>query len=368
MKKRLIGVLLCALLLITAGTVSAQQAVPVGEVVTVEGVAEIVSANAFRLARTAPFDVGVSNVVVFPDTAAGFGIDINSGIDVQVIGEIMAFDLATLQTILPYDLNTRALSVFGLADYALIASSVSDITETVVMDETIVFDIQDDPSPYYNQVVTVQGYADIMSSNVFRLQNTDPFDISPTNLLVMPNTAEGFAIDVNNGMLLQVTGTLQAFDISALEAELNYELDPLPLGPYDGAASAIVATSVIDLTHRAYYDDPTLANIESDPASFIGQTMTIGGVADIVSSRAFQIVDTLPFDLSPSRILVLPDTREGFWVDINDGLRVAVTGTLVRFDLPSLEARLGYDLNEIALADYGLQDYAIIATYINRID
>ncbi len=209
----------------------------------------------------------------------------------------------------------------------------------------------------------MNGVADSESANAFRILNPEPFDLSPANVLVLADTAAGFTLDVNNGSDVQVTGEFQAFDIDALEAQVGYDLNEAALTAYDITDYAIVATSVVNTTDTIIYDEPAILAFESDPGVYADEIVTVSGSADIQSAHAFEIIDTVPFSISiaPARFVVVPDTRFGFRIDINNGLAVTTTGTLIPFDLPTLEARLGHDLNNAALADYGAGDYALIA-------
>lgn len=349
------------LMLALSAVPAATQDLPLGEAVTLEGIADIVSANTFELLGPTAMDPGGSSVVVFPDTADGFAIDVNNGLRLQVTGEVMMFNLEELGRLLPYNLNTIALGAYNAGDYAIIAASVTDTTDTVLMDDPFLTDIQTDPSLSIGELVTITGVADIVSPNVFRLLGTSPINLAPSNILVLPDTANGFLIDINNGMNVQVTGTLQPFDVASLEALGGYDLDERSLTAFGPGDFAIVATSVVDLTETVFFDEPGIGSIEQDPTVFVGRTITVDGVANILSSRAFEILETLPFDISPSRIVVLPDTATGYAIDINNGLPVTVTGQLMSFNMTELQAMLPYDLNETALAGYGSGDYALIA-------
>lgn len=361
-------IILALLLPVMAVRVEAQTPPPVGEIISSQGIAQVVSANAFLLLNPTRLNVAPANVLVFPDTAGGFAIDINNGIEVEVVGELITFDIDVLEARLGYELNELALANYGLGDYALLAVAVTDITETAVLDDEAIIDIEDDPTLFLGEPVTVEGFADVASPNVFRLLDTEPVSLAPANLLVLPDSPEGFAIDISHGMRVQVTGTLHTFDPPTLESALDYDLNNAALTAYDINDYAIIATSVIELDYRVIYDESMLIDLEADTAVYVEEMVTASGVAAILSSHAFELVEPAPFDLAPGRIVVVPDTGAGFRIDINNGLDVTITGMLVEFDVLELEARLGYDLNNRALAEYGPGDYAVIASSVVRSD
>lgn len=230
-------------------------------------------------------------------------------------------------------------------------------------------DIQDNPEAYFNQTVTVEGVVDIVSPNAFELTQTDPFDLSPGSILVVPGLDDDFSIDINNGMRVRVTGTFNQYDLAGLEASLGYDLDDNALVDYDLTDYTITATSVTLLGgNQAIMDRVMTTQFEADPGMNFNQTVTVEGTANIVSPNAFELTNTQPFDLSPGSILVFPGAADNdFSIDINNGMRVRVTGTFTQYDLATMESSLGADLDDNALVNYDTSDYAITATSVTRL-
>lgn len=345
----------------------------IGEVVTVQGVANILSNNVVELTRTQPFDLTPASILVLPGADSEFGIDVNNGTQMQVTGTLYQFDEAGLESSLGYDLDDTAAANYDTGDYAIVASDVTRIGgPRTAMNQVGVTEFEADPTAYYNQTITVEGTANILSNNVVELINTQPYDLAPASVLVLPGPDSEFGIDVNNGQRLRVTGTFTYFDEAQLESTLGYDIDDTTAANYDTADHAIVASSIALLSQADYAAAAaTLDDVIDNPDAWFGQTVTVAGYIDEDTNLAmgnFVIRDDDVLDQDRAVVLSTTDAQAaiptGTLVETwSVGDRVTVTGTVRPFVIADLEAELGYDIDDTLYEGY--EDLpAIVATSV----
>ncbi|MEQ8674889.1 MAG: hypothetical protein RLP44_28310 [Aggregatilineales bacterium] len=328
-----------------------------GEVVTVEGVVDIVSPNAFVLSQTEPFDLSPDSLLTFPATDGSFGIDINNGQRVRVTGVFNQYDLVAMEAAIQMDLDDNALAQFSPDDYTLTASAV-EILETTgrmrLMDSVAVGEFMADPTTYFDETVTVEGVVDIVSPNVFVLNQTEPFDLAPESVLIFPGADNEFGIDINNGARVRVQGTFNAYDLPALEASVGFDYDDSAFGAYDSSDYALVADNVTLLSEANYLAAAaSLNSLVSAPDDYIGETLTVAGYIgrDVdLETGNFILFDDATF--GTERVLVLSEDTasimgsDSMTMGLTEGDRVVVTGDVQEFNLVDLESEVGYELSD----------------------
>lgn len=218
--------------------------------------------------------------------------------------------------------------------------------------------------------VTVEGtVSEIVSEYGFILDGVRPFDITPDRMLVFPETSEGFVIDINEGMTIQVTGTIDEFSRANVEALTDYTLNEESYRPYSTNDYQVVADFVVDIETFTYIE-PTdvdvdfINGIQTDPSAYYEQNVTLDGtVVSILSPSAFVIRDTQPFVLAQD-IVIFDDDVPGFGIDVNVGSRVQIGGVFYPFDLPLLDSVTTYNINATDFNNVTVDNYAIIASQV----
>lgn len=360
-----------------------------GEQITLSGVANIVSPNAFVLtdtmvdSMTTMAEAG-QNVIVFPAEDDDFDIDVNNGLPVQVTGDLMPFNTNDVETNLNLTLDENAFNTYDNNDWALMATTVQPLVNNTLMTNDMAMAIQNDPTAHFGEQVAVDGIAQIVSPNVFRLEDTAPFALD-NDILVLPSEGGEFTVDVDSGDHLQVFGELTMYNLTDLENRVGYDLDDDALAAFDDADYAIIATSVghwydttnfmdtaetdadmMDTTDTAIRDttldtdfadvDPyeLLDRITDEPSNYYGAYVTVAGsLEDFVDSGSGGIVIVEEDLIGDDPVLVIPGTQGLFldspWAADDD---VMVTGTVHQMVLTDIENEIGFDLDDLLYDDY----------------
>lgn len=129
-----------------------------------------------------------------------------------------------------------------------------ELTENIGPDSGAISlsDIADNPEQYIGQTVTLRApLGEVLGPRAFTL--SDPAVLGFDSLLVVgvnegtiPMEEEAFGMDAAENVEdaeIEVTGVVRAFDVTALEQELNYEFPEPILGAYS-EETALVADSV----------------------------------------------------------------------------------------------------------------------------
>jgi len=225
--------------------------------------------------------------------------------------------------------------------------------------------------PELGNIVTVEGVVqEIINAESFLMQQTEPFDFSPSEVVVFNDDSDPFATDVNVGTTVEVTGRVTELVMNDVSADIDYNLDTTVYDAYNPDDYAIVASLVTDpITDVMAGDfdyDPTLAfEIQNNPTPYIGDTFTVEGyVSNILGPYSFELTETEPFNLSPDALIILNDDTEPFATDVNMGRHVRVTGQFQDFDLMTVDQFTDYSLDPNVYTSYGIDDYALVAELV----
>lgn len=200
-----------------------------GQVVTVQGV--ITNAVGMRLFELrSPTDKG--RVLVF---SMEEDVTIAEGDAIQTTGEVMLFDLVTieertglnLEDDLFVDIEEQPVVLAetftdppSTADVSPMMDESEPITRTMEPGENITLsDIADNPTEYEGQVVTVQGtIANPLGERIFELQSMQ----DDATVLVLSTEEE---VSIAAGDDVQVTGQMMMFDLVTIEENAEIDLD-----------------------------------------------------------------------------------------------------------------------------------------------
>lgn len=388
-----VSVIVTLLLALLAVPVSAQDddEATLGEVVTIEGeVHEILSPYSFVLRQTEPFDFTPSEIVVVNDDTQAFAIDVNVGRNVQVTGTVDSLNIDGILDQIEYSIETTLFDEYDTDDYTVVASLVTDPSTLAVAadfeyDPDIALDMSTDITPYLGQTFTVEGYvAEILGPYSFRLEQTEPFDLTPSSFIVVNDDTQPFAVDVNVGRHLRVTGPIYAFDPVTIEADIDYDLEDEVFVNYDagdysmiGEAVELVAARTPDTVYATTQlnTDVTMDMLEDNPFDYIGQIVTLQGeVEERYTDTSFLMEEDEFFDLDPMQIPVFAAEdinypEEGMnLMDVIDDELYTVTGEIVAFNLLEIETQLGIGYDPALYVDFDEDNVAIIATSVSRTD
>lgn len=224
------------------------------------------------------------------------------------------------------------------------------------------------------EVITIEGEVqEILSANSFLMARTEPFDFTPSEVIVFNDDLEPFAIDVNVGRTVQVTGTLNALVYDQFAGDLGYDVDTAVYTDFDATDYAVVADLVTDpgMLPEAgdYAYDPDLAaEVQENPAAFVGETFTAEGyVGEILDPYTFTLEDTTPFQFTPGEFIVVNDDTLPFEVDVNVGRRVRVTGELRAYDYLDINALTDYELDPETFEFYDTGDFVLVAEAVTQV-
>lgn len=232
------------------------------ETVTVSGfVEDIVSEDAFILQDTEPFDFTPATFMVAGGSENFFvnrGIDINRGQQVQVTGTLVPLDPVAIDAAAGYPVDTITYETFHDDSFGLVASYVNitnpmgGVAGTQMIAENNAGDaliqtrenaelIEDNPAEYYGELVTVTGTVEtIVTDDGFLMQNTEPFDLTPADFVVVDPTGdifEEFDFVPVEGVQVQVTGTLYDFDLGELEGRVTWGFGETGFAEFTGLDS-----------------------------------------------------------------------------------------------------------------------------------
>lgn len=174
----------------------------------------------------------------------------------QATGTVRPFDLAAVEKELSIDLNDAVFDAWSgkpvvVARSLNLTPRVKAVTEqgiTVSLNEVV-----DNSSDYYGRVVIVSGeISDVMGSRAFAIGGGE-FVGDPKILVVsagaLPSVADRppEALALEND-ILQVTGQVQAFDLSAVENAIGYDLEDALFADWVGRP--VIIASSMNLTPR----------------------------------------------------------------------------------------------------------------------
>lgn len=110
----------------------------------------------------------------------------------------------------------------------------------------------------------------------------------------------------------------------------------------------------------------TLDDLTSAPDAYVGQTVTVDGIVDVVfSKRAFTIADDPVRDFNA--IPIMTATEKVLDTAPKAGMRVLVSGEVRTFNLAEVEQEMGADLDDAALKEFEGQP-AIVAKVIEVLE
>ncbi len=179
----------------------------IGQTATVTGeVSSLINAQAFRMNEDNLLDIGDEILVLYvQDTPM---INLTEETSVRVTGTVTNFVQADIENQYGFDLDDTLFAEFE--DRPAIIADEIDLVATVS-------EIADEPEAYIGNLVTVRGdVAEVIGAQAFRMN--DPAFLSDDSLLVLTSNQD---MVVNEGDSVEVTGTIERFDIAIIERQAS---------------------------------------------------------------------------------------------------------------------------------------------------
>ncbi|MFP4439447.1 MAG: hypothetical protein ACLFVO_19565 [Chloroflexaceae bacterium] len=334
-----------------------------GETVTVQGdVTEVISANAFRFDDPAP--LGGDDILVVGRGESGL---VAAGTTLLVTGVVRQFDLAAVAEESGLDLQEARFA--GFTDETVIVATTIVAAGTREAQQVAVTDLVENSDAYLGQTVTTRG---ILQRNIHRraLVLRDPNQTSGGMLLVVGATEN--AIPVEEGVLytegmeqLQATGVLRRFDLTAIEAAINVDLDDNMFAEFTGRPT-LVADVVTQWSPMDERTETGLLTIAGNTDALLGQTVTVDAeITEILSPQVFRINNGNLLEIQ-NEVLVVDQTASP-GPALAAGMRVEVTGMVRRFVRDELEADFALGLQPSLYTDYANRP-AIVAVSLTPVE
>lgn len=221
-------------------------------------------------------------------------------------------------------------------------------------------EVANNPKVMWDRRVTISGEVDeIFAPRVLLIGNDAPF-VGDKVLIVGATPFDGLVTDPPGGSIggddvIRVTGVVERFDPAALEAALGPDL-ALPADRYDGAA--VVVAESIELNppehpgpgdkefpagSSGYEIGVTVNDIVTRPEEYVGETVE---VSDEIDEPA---LTPNVFVLGDEQLLVVSAEPTP---DVFIEATAYVVGEVRLFDLTTMEAELGLDLDDAMLAPF----------------
>lgn len=229
-----------------------------GSTLTVSGlVGEVVGPNAVTIGGQDGIfeeELLIVGAQPLPELAEGDAVEIAVDDLVQATGTLQEFQVPEFEEALGTQFDDNLFSEYE-GEPALQASSVALTPAqgggTTAMQQGIqasIPTIVDDPAEFYGSSTTVNGeVAETIEPNVFVITNEEtaseaaPEDFAAEGLLVV--SGGDIAPNLTESQTVQVSGTVQEFDLATFEDELGADLNDGLYAAYDGRP-AILADSI----------------------------------------------------------------------------------------------------------------------------
>ncbi len=227
-------------------------------------------------------------------------------------------------------------------------------------------DVADDPEEYYGQRVVVSGQIDDV------LEEDDAVGSDDTGAagFVLGDEAELLVIGANlpalaaiganeeiaEGDVVQVTGTVQAFDEAEFESELGADLEAGVFEDFDDrpAIRATAVSLVPVVASQGEQRRVSLQALEDDPGEFLGSQLTIRetAVEEVISPRVVALSDDV--------LVVTPAGSPG----LADDQAVEVNGRVVEVSTVQLVNALSLEeedqlFTELEVTQDDIDDYEV---------
>ena len=238
-------------------------------------------------------------------------------------------------------------------------TGVQPVAPFTLPEPNAVDDIVDNPPAFYGQEVTIEGgFGEMVGPNAFTLWDEDFIDIGQEGLLVLAASDGAFDFTPVEETMLRVTGTVYEYDRASLEGTVGYALDEGTFTDYQNF-TVLVASEIANMDNV-----DTLANVDQQPESFYGQTVTLEGhIGDTVGDSAFVLFRDQLVGVG-GRVLVIAPDFDPATVENN---QVQATGVVQPVDAPTIVTETGLTLDENLLSDY--QDWtALIANEVMSVE
>jgi len=350
----------------TLATVIARSDDFYGEQVGVGGaVTGMVTERAFGLVPTVfPGDTPVLVVAQSEDV-----LDVELAPDdlVQVQGEVRRFDRAEIEEELGLDLEAYpdyedellivADSVLRMADSdAALVRRTRLLRPADIDDERMLQAIVRAPDDFYGRWTSVLGgVAQKVGERGFVLEGSSlPIE---GGLLVI-TLFENLPVPIEEGLTVRVAGEVRQFSPTEFEEAADVDLSGGAYAEYEGQPVMVAETlRVVSDRQMRLVREGALELISRNPEVYLDQQVTVAGTVNrVLGDGAFTVLgDGL---LADDEVLILGVSEGAQAVEVGEGERLRITGTLRRFDAAAMEGEVDVDLDDDSFAAF--EDEAVI--------
>lgn len=240
------------------------------------------------------------------------------------------------------------------------------IIEDAVPQNVTLSDIADAPDDFVGEIVVVHGdVTELLGPHSLTLNDASLLGGDQVLVVGVPEGVTG-----TEGTMLQVTGTVQRFDLATIERTSGYDLQDELFTDYTD--QAMILAHQIQVISGNTNQGVTFGDIADDPEAWLGKMVTVrGDLADRVGPRSFTLSEpglgTGSFLVLAQNDQVIPAEEPIFGEQgAGAGETVQVTGNIRLFDLAEIEQEIGFDLQDTSFTDYDNQP-VIIAQTVNVI-
>jgi hypothetical protein len=332
-----------------------------------EEVAEVITPNAFTLEERFDREDGDFRSVL----VIGAAEDLNIGPQsyVRVSGTVQQLDAAALQERLGSDLDPTLLETLAALPFVVVDDEIDVIPDIypytydpapfaegspepppTTDDEAAdalatVAQIVASPDTYLGQtVIVVDRVVTPLAPTVFTIEDTVPLNgPDEPSMLVIADPGD---IEAVAGQRVRISGDVRRLDEALIAEELGDAVDPAQLEPYLGQP-VLVAFSIIEVVRAA--------ELFENPELYTNRVVTlIGEVERDAGPSAFLIDEDALFagGLDNELLVIGPGDAGQEIQDANAGALVQATGTVLPYDLSTIEERFTLELNNDWIEQY----------------
>jgi hypothetical protein len=227
-----------------------------------------------------------------------------------------------------------ALTVMLLPACATNNGQRADVSETTTANKEVVTPakVSNKTEDLIGELVTVRSQPiNKISDNVFTI--TDQKVFSGKRIVVVNNSGKPVNLPIPQDAKLQVTGTVDKFDVNALKQKYNADLgQPNSYQEYNGMP-VIVARSIALA--------PIPGEIGENPQPYYNKVIAVPAeVKQIYGDKAFVLEDNTILGNDPLLVLVTNQVKDQ--VPIKQGDKIVATGTLRPFVAADIEKDYNY--------------------------
>lgn len=233
------------------------------------------------------------------------------------------------------------------------------------------------PEVMWDETVTISARVDEVIDSHAALLGNDRILVGDRLLILSePELQDQVLLDTISGAelgagdVVQVTGTVQRYDLATLQATLGITLDEASLANYQSSAVLVVDAIDLDVPIASEAGDKefgggssgydfgvTIDDIVAQSDEYLGLTVTVSDEVEegILTPHVFLIGDQ-------KLLCISPNPRPEPFVEST----AYVTGEVMLFDIAEVEQMLGIDLDDASFSSFEGQPFILVESVVLR--